>query len=198
MSLPDYASYADEIVQQLDSGEIDAHEVDMRPFVEDDEVVLTPELADRLPDEKIDEYNEQVAQRDRQELREEQQERTDEAQRARERLMGLGVETETVDLAEMDPQVDEPVEVTVKTELSGRVERNLNQVEQVDDFEEKLDLFLGIFEEIVVSPEGYADREAWRDVWEARGTAFLVRCLDKLLEPMLEGESAVKSFRQDE
>lgn len=195
--MQDYREYADELIDQIEAGELDPAEVDIRPFIEDDETVLTPELAEYLPSEKIEEHNARVQDRDHRALREEVAEQDRDAERAREALLEAGRQTTTVTLGEVD---GDPVAVEVRTEVPGRLERRMRDLptdpEAVDDIEAVLDPYCDLLA-TMCEEAGFDSPGVWREVWEERGSPYLLACVETVLDVADEYDEAVGSFRDE-
>lgn len=146
----------------------------------------TPANLDDWTDEQVDEYN----RRKRTSLRADLEDEvglSEAEQQARETLLEAGRETAMVDL--------HGVNLEVKTEIGGQTERKLRRLSPEDSIDETLETLLDIFEAVVIGPEGYGSRRAWRDVYEVRGSAFLLEALDVVTTPALEHMESLQSFR---
>lgn len=187
----DHGADAAELVEGIESGDIDPASVSIEPFVHDDDKVLTPELAERLPDEKVERYNELAAERDREELREESK-LTEEQERALTLLEETEDNTAEVELGSAT--------VTVKTEIERDIEEKAEEVLDSENRHQHADVAMDVICHMIVDEE-FAQRELWEAYREKHGTAQLMLTFMKVLEPFLdriENDEVVKKFRQIE
>lgn len=214
-SMVDYAEYADELVEQIDAGELDPAEVDIKPFIEDDTKTLTPALADRLEGTgRIEEYNQRWTAAAERDMAERQQEKAAEADKGRNLLADLErgeKRTTEVDL----PGVDVPVEV--RGTFPRYAERKLftmdNRDGAADDydtveqsFNDMVEILCGPgdaapgspeYRGVVLDPVEYADPDQWQEVFDVHGIVTVRELFDTLTEPALEAYDTAQSFRKE-
>lgn len=202
MAIDSTAARADDVVERIDDGDLDPSEVDIRPFVEHDDAVLTPELAERLPDEKVEQYNQRVAERDERDLRQAKRERSEEQQELLEQLETVVDEDEptaTVEIGEITAEVT--------TKLSGKLEDNIDEISRLEDEErpgaisQARDLLIETCIMLVVDDdtEGLWDLQTW-EAWEAyyrkHGSEGLIEAFMTLADPALERRENLKNSRR--
>lgn len=162
---------------------------------------LTPAIADAWSEAALERYTEQKEAGLRQSADERAAELSAEAEDAAAQLRGLAedsAQTETVTLGG-----DPPVEITVRTELGGRAERELSAIDADTDIEDALETMLDVlcgregtpYRGLIVAPEKFAARAAWRSVWEHHGSVFLFEQFEDLLAPAQRRMEDIESFR---
>lgn len=189
--MQNYADYADELIEQIDSDELAPEEVDIRPFVENETDVLTPELAERLPDSKIAEYNARVAERDQEELAAEQRETTEDHAEALDRLRDPDADvTETAELLT-------GTELPVKTHTNGRIDRKIMRMDQAETPQEVIEDIIEVICWFVEDDE-FADPALWQDYAEEYGAVDLMKEAIRIMAPYRDGfesDPVVQRFR---
>lgn len=199
-SIVDYAEYADELVERIDAGELDPAEVDIEPFVTDDEKTLTPKLVDRLPEELVEEYNQRWTAEAERELTEQRQEEAAERRSTLETIRETVREdepTETMDFRgdEVEVKVDLPGKVYEVIDVANAIEAGQVDAEDINfgGLADKLiDACLAV---IVDGPEGLTDRAEWERFYQDYGFEALNDVLGALVEPARERQGELKKFR---
>lgn len=189
--MQDYASRSAELIDQIDAGELDATDVDVREFVEDETKVLTPQLAQLLPDEKLEEYNQLKQERDFEDLQSQKLEQAKERSEALEKLR----DPQDGDTAMVESG---QVELRVKTHLNEEIERKIDVLGSRGDQETQRRLLPEVLAWLVVEPEEYTDADIWRAYASEYGLNELGLVMLQVLEPALdraEDHEVVKKFR---
>lgn len=201
MSLTDLTDRASELVEQIDTGELDPADVDVSEFV-DAEQVFTPELADRLSDEQVQRYNKLSAEQGVRELHEHHVELSEQEADARDALLDVDTpETETVKLGSGDEQ--DPPTLDVRTEIPGWMEQHVNTIGRSDSVDEALDAIFDLLcgpqdsnrKGLIISPEEYASRQAWRDVYTERGSVYLWKRVEEIAGPAMERQEELEQVK---
>lgn len=195
-SIVNMSAKADELVEGIKSGTIDPDSVDVRPFVEDDDKVFTPKLAEALPDEKVEEYNDLVAERDADELRDERRLSNDEADALD--AMRPDTEDETVPLADTD------VRVSVQTHTNREIEQAIQRV--VDEGKTDNPSLSAVRDEMItaivalITDDVYANRDLWEEYADEYGITYVYDNFEQVAAPVLSQMEAMaqqQSFRSD-
>lgn len=171
---------ADRLVEKIEAGDLDPSEVSILPFVENDSDVFTPELAELLPDETVQEYNERIEAKQRESLEAERDERIEEHQEAINALMDATDETATVAIN------DEGDEVEVKAYLNEHVEQTIYRMgSEYDTLDDATEDMIEAISWLVVD-EDYANPDVWRAFKRERGASGLQIMFEKLTDPAWE------------
>lgn len=186
--MQDYREYADDLVERIDNGDLDPKEVEIQPFVESEEKVLTPELAERLEGTgKIEEYNDRVRERDERDLLEEKRELSREQRDTIDLLKSTGSSeelTETVQIGD--------AEVIVRSRMTGELEKAFQRVRdlhaETGDLTELKDVLIDAILLLIVDDNesgryDFQSREVWEAYYEEHGTEGLWTVLDSLMRP---------------
>lgn len=192
----DMGADADTLVEGIDAGDIDPESVEIRPFVEDDDKVLTPELAERLPDDKVERYNELVAKRDATELREESR-LSDGEQSALDQLRP-DTKDETVPLADTDVRV--PVQTHTNRQVEQAIQRVIDEGERDSpELSAVRDEMISVIVELIKDDE-YSNRRLWEEYADEYGITYVYDNFEAVAGPVLERMEAManqQSFRSD-
>lgn len=192
--------YINDLIQQLDDGDIEPEDVDIVEFVEDDDKTLTPALVERLNEEQVERYNElwnaqaeaSMAERER-ELSREQSEKLE--------IIESATAPEDDTQIETVPFGDH--EIPVHTRITGRLERKMaalaeydqQAVDGVRDHERVVELSIDIIEELIADEE-WQDREVWRAYHDRHGSEGLLSVVELVAEPArARREDVTQSFR---
>lgn len=189
--MQDYAEHSKALIEQIDAGDLNPADVNIGEFVENDNTVLTPALAKRLPDEKIQEYNDRINQRFESSLQDEQRDRTAEQQEALQILKGAVDDeerTESVPIGE--------AEVKVTVAPSGVLERKAIELETTDsdginsvsEFDDYIELTLDVIRGFVVD-ERLRDSLVWRDYYDEYGVDGLETIAEAVMRPYQERQN---------
>lgn len=215
--MQDYAERATDLITQIDSGELDPEDVDITPFVENEDVVLTPGLAERLPDAKIEEYNARLADRQHHSLQSEEHDQANKHREALDVLEGVtetdpSLVTETVTLG----QPPNTAEIVVTKKLTGDLQDTLTEIYDVRQSinvhnpadadpsnlrELKEHLINAILMLIVDDDEPNEDPYDWqsRDVWvefyNRHGIEGLADAFEVLVGPAMRRGEDIKNSR---
>lgn len=191
--MQNYADAANELIERIDAGEIDPEDVDITPFVEREDAVLTPGLADRLPESKIREYSDRVRQRDERDLQEQQREQYEDHNQALERLRDPDAKrTATAELLT-------GAEIEVKLHTNAKIDKHLTQLDDASTPSQVVDDIIEVIHWFVVDGE-LAERKLWQDYATEYGAADLMRECMRIIEPYLDDiddDDVVRKFRSE-
>lgn len=190
---------ANEVLERIESGELKPENVDLTPFIEDELAAMTPELAEKLPDEKIREYNDLRKQQGERELAKKHRELNEDHREALDSLESAIVDPQTPD-AEAITIGDARVEV--RRHLSGKLEQALFDAIESDSktaYQKFIDVLVGTDEMdgLLVDAEDSAilERATWEAFYSEYGTEGIAEAVDQAASPALDRIEERESFR---